>query len=200
MLERKTGSFRTLLALLPSLAALAVLSPAAAAKNSNPEAVLSDAILAPRPAGGEYFGLYLLGKKVGYAFSDISFVPGSKTQVRAVSELMFKASVGKKVSERLHKETRVYAAKPGGRLLSFAIEDRGDGGNQTLQGTATSAGIEVIQKRPGQADQTLHLKATGETIEDADQARVAIRLAHRRRRGNPDRGRRCPGARAAVQQ
>ncbi len=173
MLEPKSGSFRSLRVLLPSLAALAVLS--AAAKNSKPEAELSDAILAPRPAGGEYFGLYLLGKKVGYAFSDVSFVPGSKTQVRAVSELMFKASVGKKVSERFHKETRIYAAKPGGRLLSFAIEDRGDGGNQTLQGTATSAGIEVIQKRPGQADQTLHLKATGETVEDADQARVAIR-------------------------
>src|SRR5260370_40921768 len=114
MSKPKPATFRTLRLLLPSLAALAVLS--AATKNSSPGAALSDAILAPRPAGGEYFGLYLLGKKVGYAFSDVSFVPGSKTQVQAVSELMFKASVGKKVAERFHKETRVYAANPGGRL------------------------------------------------------------------------------------
>src|SRR6266851_4941865 len=131
MLEPKPGSLRTLRLLLPALAALAVLS--AASKNSNPGAALSDAILAPRPAGGEYFGLYLLGKKVGYAFSDVSFVPGSKTQVQAVSELMFKASVGKKVSERFHKVTTL-SAKENVPIDAF-VTDKGEMLEMTLSST-----------------------------------------------------------------
>src|SRR6266852_5097417 len=134
----------------------------------------SDALLAPRPKGGEYFGLYLMNKKVGYAFNDISIEPRSPDRARAVSEFFLKANVANKVSERTHREVRVYEAKPGGRLLSFVIEDKGDGGDQRLEGTATPQGVRVVRKRPGQPSQTLNLLASKETIEDADQPRVSV--------------------------
>lgn len=151
--------------------ALVVASTAAAA--AAPEE-LSDALKAMRPAHGEYFGLYLMDKKIGYVFSDLSLLPGSPKKARSVSKFVFKANVGNKLSERQHQEVRTYEAKPGGRLLHFTVEDSGDGGNQVLEGTATRDGIRVVRKRPGQPQQILNLPASQETIEDADQARVAV--------------------------
>src|SRR5258708_833743 len=139
-----------------------------------PKAQLSDALKAARPKGGEHFGLYLLDKKVGYAFNDLSLANGTTDKAKAVSEFFFRANVGDKVSERRHTEVRLYEAKPGGRLLSFTIEDKGDGGEQRLEGEARPDGIRVVRKRPGRAVETLNLPATGETIEDADQPRVAV--------------------------
>jgi hypothetical protein len=134
----------------------------------------SDALLAPRPAGGEYFGLYLMGKKVGYIFTDLAPVPQAPDRVQSINQFFFKANVGSKVSERQHREIRIYEAKPGGKLLSFTIDQKGDGGNQLLEGTASAGGVKVIRKRPGMADESLTLKPTQETVEDADQARVAL--------------------------
>jgi transglutaminase-like putative cysteine protease len=148
------------------------IAPQAAAPSDAPP--LSDVVRAPRPKGGEYFGLYLLDKKVGYAFNDLTSVPGRKDQVRAVSNFVFRATVGNKVAERIHNETRIYESKPGGRLLSFVVEDQGDGGNQTFKGTALPDGIRVVQSRPGQPDQIRKLPPTTEMVEDADQARVAV--------------------------
>src|SRR4051812_32801468 len=101
---------------------------------------LSDAVRAQRPKGGEYFGLYLIDKKVGYVFTDLSPAPGDPSKVRAVTEMVFKASFGDKTAERRHKEVRVYESKPGGRLLTFTVEQSGDGGKQTLIGTSTPNG------------------------------------------------------------
>jgi len=152
------------------LGALA-LAPGAA---SGPSAPISDALKAARPKGGEHFGLYLLDKKVGYAFNDLALAPGTTDKARAISEFYFRANVGEKVSERRHSEERLYEAKPGGRLLSFTIEDKGDGGDQTLIGEAKPDGLRVQRKRPGQAVETLSLPPAKETIEDADQPRVAV--------------------------
>jgi hypothetical protein len=142
-----------------------------AALDAHPE--LSDALKAPRPQGGEYFGLYLLDKKVGYAFNDMALVRGTP-KAKAVSEFFFRANVGDKISERHHTEVRFYEAKPGGRLLSFTVEDKGDGGDQRLEGEVKPDGIRVARRRPGLATETLILPPTGETIEDADQPRVAV--------------------------
>src|SRR5262249_10502991 len=101
-------------------------------------------------------------------------VPGRNDHVRAVSNFVFRASVGNKIAERIHNETRIYEAKPKGRLISFVVEDRGDGGNQTFEGTAAPEGVRGVQKRPAQPDQRHKLPPTPETVEDADQARVAI--------------------------
>ena len=152
--------------------------PAAEGAKSAPArvapAVVSDVVKAPRPAGGEYFGLYLMDKKVGYIFTDLSPAAGRPGEVQAVSEFVFKATVGTKVSERTHREVRVYESRPKGRLLSFIIESHGDGGEERLEATAEDHGLKVVRKRPGQADQVLNLPASTERVEDADQARVAL--------------------------
>jgi hypothetical protein len=105
-------------------------------------APLSDALRARRPAGGEWFGVYLVDKKVGWYFTDLALVPGKSTQARYVAELVFKAKAGQASVDRQHREERVYESRPGGRLLSFVFEDKGDGGTQTLLGKATQGSSE----------------------------------------------------------
>jgi hypothetical protein len=158
----------------PALAQQPSTPPPAKAPAAKAPATVSDVLKAPRPKGGEYLGLYLVDKKVGYLFSDVSSVPGRKDRVRSISQLYFKAQVGTRLSERSHREERIYEAKPGGRLLSFTVEQRGDGGEQTLVGTATPQGLSVVRKRPGVPDETLTVAGTDERVEDADQARVAL--------------------------
>lgn len=155
-------AFRVLLASL-------VLSLAAVAQP------LSDVVQVPRPAGGEYMGLYLKGQKVGYMFSNVTLAADQKT-ITSVMELQFKAKVGPtSVSERVMRETRVYEAKPGGKLLSFVMEQKGDGGDQRLEGTALADGLRVVRKKPGVANEVRMLPPSRETVEDADQARVALK-------------------------
>ncbi|WP_425437638.1 transglutaminase-like domain-containing protein [Melittangium boletus] len=152
--------------------------PARSAEVSAPSAqapgALSDVVKARRPQGGEYLGLYLVDKKVGYLFTDLGVIPGREDRVRSINELHFKANVGSRLSERIHREERIYEARPGGRLLAFTIEQRGDGGTQTLVGNVTPSGISVVRKRPGLADETVSLPATKEVVEDADPVRVAL--------------------------
>jgi hypothetical protein len=134
---------------------------------------LSDVLRTPRPAGGEYFGLYLVDKKVGWYFTDVQLVSG-RPEVRSVADFVFKAVVGNNTAERRHKEERIYESRPGGHLLSFVIKDEGDGGNQVLTGHATGTGFSVKRHRPGQADETFTIPPVEETVEDADQLRVAL--------------------------
>jgi len=136
-----------------------------------PAAKLSDVLRVQRPAGGEYMGLYLMGKKVGYLYSSVK-QDGDK--VVAVNEIHFRAQVGARTSERNMKETRTYDAKPGGRLLSFVVEQQGDGGDQVLEATTSPTGIRVLRKRPDMPNETLSVKPSHEVAEDADQARVAL--------------------------
>ena len=56
-----------------------LISLSVAAAGPTPKGPLSDALKVPRPQGGENFGLYLLNKKVGYAFNDLSLVLGRLT-------------------------------------------------------------------------------------------------------------------------
>ncbi|WP_434382996.1 transglutaminase-like domain-containing protein [Melittangium boletus] len=155
-----------------------VSAPAAPAKAAAPSPPapggVSDVVKARRPQGGEYLGLYLVDKKVGYLFTDVGLIPDRADRVRAISELHFKANVGSRLSERTHREERIYEAHPGGRLVAFTIEQRGDGGTQTLVGTITPSGVSVVRKRPGLADETVSLPPTAEVVEDADPARVAL--------------------------
>lgn len=156
----------------------------------------SEVLRVPRPQGGEYFGLYLVDKKVGWYFTDLTPVPG-KPQVRSVADFVFRAMVGNNIAERRHHEERIYESKPRGKLLSFVIKDVGDGGNQvltgkaiprspmvwlgwrpvsrwTLGGSPPPAGFVVKRQRPGQADDSFTLPPVEETVEDSDQLRVAL--------------------------
>ena len=162
--------------LLPALlvaGALPALADAPSPERGMVRPALSDVLRAPRPPGGEYFGLYLVDKKVGWYFTDLQPVPG-RPEVRSVADFVFKAVVGNSTAERRHHEERVYDSRPGGRLLSFVIKDEGDGGNQLLTGKVTPTGFAVKRHRPGQADDAFNLPPVEETVEDADQLRVAL--------------------------
>ncbi len=179
---RKLSTLVTLCAALSGTAPALAQAPAAAPKKApaaqkapaKASSGVSDALLARRPKGGEYLGLYLMDKKVGYLFFDLAPVAGQPQQVRAVKEMSFQATVGTRESKRLYREERVYETKPGGRLLSFVIQQRGDGGDQTLEGTQTPEGLRVVRKRPGVPDEVLQRPTSKETVEDADPERVAL--------------------------
>jgi hypothetical protein len=154
---------------------LVLLCTSLGAAESAKAPALSDAITAKRPIEGEYMGLYLMGKKVGYLFTNVKFAAGRTDQVVAVNEFVFKATVGTKVAQRTMKETRVYESKPGGKLLSFTVESGGDGGDQMLEATNTPTGMRVLRKRPNLPNEVLNRKPSAEQVEDADQARVALK-------------------------
>lgn len=139
------------------------------------EQPLSDVVKVPRPEKGEYMGLYLKGQKIGYMFSNVTLSPG-KDSIVSVNEMHFKAKVGANaISDRVMKETRVYEAKPNGRLLTFVMEQKGDGGDQLLEGTALPTGVRVVRKKEGQPNEVRMLPPSKEVVEDADQARVALK-------------------------
>ncbi|MBX7115960.1 MAG: transglutaminase-like domain-containing protein [Myxococcaceae bacterium] len=139
-----------------------------------PAGPTSDVLKAPRPAEGEYLGLYLMGKKVGYMFQKTGRSAANPQQVEQVTEVMFRAGVGDRVSQRYQKETKTYEAKPGGRMIKFVSEKKGDGGDERLEATETPTGVRVLRSRPGQPNEVLTVKPSKETVEDADQARVAL--------------------------
>src|SRR5450755_196020 len=79
-----------------------------------PSAPLSDALKVRRPPGGEWFGVYLVDKKVGWFFTDLALVPGKPNRARFIQELVFKAVAGETAVERHHREERIYESGPGG--------------------------------------------------------------------------------------
>ncbi|MBE2251087.1 MAG: transglutaminase domain-containing protein [Myxococcus sp.] len=154
-----------------ALLALCAFTTLAFAEKSAP---LSDAVTAQRPKEGEYFGVYLSNQKVGWMFTLVSR-NAAGDQVTSLNELHFKAKVGTRVSERVMKETKVFEARPNGKLLALRLEQRGDGGDQTLDGLVTKEGLKITRTRPGMKDEALLLPAPREVVEDADQARVALK-------------------------
>jgi hypothetical protein len=153
--------------------ALLVLLASAAFAQKAPQP-LSDTLTVQRPKDGEYFGVYLSNQKVGWMFTSIKLNAAGDAAI-SVNELHFKAKVGTRVSERVMKETKVFEARPGGRLLSLKLEQQGDGGDQVLDGLVTKEGLKIIRTRPGMKDETLLLPTPKEVVEDADQARVALK-------------------------
>jgi hypothetical protein len=137
-------------------------------------AAISDLMKVPRPAGGEYFGLYLKGQKVGYMYSSVT-LSADKATITARNEIHFKAKVDAASVERHMVETKVFESRPGGRLLSFVADAKGDGGDQVLEGNSTATGFSIIRKRPGKPNELLTIKPSREIVEDADQARIALK-------------------------
>ncbi|MCA3016951.1 MAG: transglutaminase domain-containing protein, partial [Myxococcaceae bacterium] len=163
------GSVRSLMRC--ALFCLVVVAAPALAQKGPP---LSDAVTVARPPEGEFFGVYLQNQKVGWMFSQVKLNQAGD-QLVAVNELHFLAKVGTRITDRMMKETKVFEAKPGGKLLSLRLEQKGDGGDQILDGLSTKQGLKVIRTRPGKPDETLLLPAPKEVAEDADQVRVALK-------------------------
>jgi hypothetical protein len=166
------------LALLAVLLAAQPLSAAHARSPAGPPNVLT----VRRPAGPEWFGLYLMGKKAGWSSMEVRreqrqgvdvLVARSETALRAT--LSMPGSEGKSV-ERQQIDEKVYQARPGGRLLSFRSERRGDGGARTVEGTCTQKGCTARLTAEGSPPKTLTLPPIAETAEQADAPRLAAAL------------------------
>ncbi len=125
-----------------------------------------------RPTEGEWMGVYLLGKKAGYSFSKISLEHGKpESRLIALEDTTLRATVGTKTVSRRIMETKTYAAKPGGTLLSLATLFEGDGGDYTLVATFDAKGTHLVRTPKGGVSEKIELPAVREPVEAADLAR-----------------------------
>lgn len=143
----------------------------ASARVTSPGGV--DALSLRRPAGPEWFGLYLMGKKAGWTRVELRREPrDGREVVVAGSETLLQATVGdKQVSRRLTEE-RVYEARPAGRLLTFRAEWSGDGGDRTVTGRCAPSGCTARISGDG-ATREKDLGAVVETLDQAEGVRLA---------------------------
>jgi hypothetical protein len=157
-----------LVALLGAAAAAAP-HPAAPAAATGLPRILS----VPRPKGGEWMGLYVLGKKAGWAFSDLRVgeYEGQKVIV-STSRVTLKASVGGADMQRDVLDERYYELKDGGRLLALRQEKHGDGGEEVLIVRCAPDACELKRLRPDVPDETRKLLPSGETVEHSDAPRL----------------------------
>lgn len=155
--------------------------PAAAQKTVTGE--VPKILKLPRPAGGEWLGLYILGKKAGYAFIDLKEGELDGTPaIHATSVVSIAAEVGGTPTQRTIRDERFYERKDGGRLLGFRIEHAGDGGNEVLVGRCTPKEIALTRKRPGKKDEQRTLAPSKEVLEEADAPRE-VAVTRERREG-----------------
>jgi hypothetical protein len=145
------------------------------AKVSTPAGI--DALSVRRPAGPEWFGLYLMGKKAGWTRTEVRREQrDGREVVLASSETLVQATVGDRTVTRRVAEERVYEARPAGRLLTFRAEWAGDGGNRTVAGRCSPSGCSALVSGDGSAQE----KDLGTVVETLDQAE-GVRLAAARR-------------------
>ncbi len=155
-----------------TLAALLLTFTAAAAPVAAPAPRL-EVLAAPRPVGGEWHGLLLMGQKAGWSFGDLveesyEGVPA----VRSTSKVVLKLTVAGKVVERSVEDDRWYEKKPGGRLLGFLGVRRGDGGDRRIEGRCDLQKCTIRFRQPaGEETRTVPLPA--ERVDDADPTRLA---------------------------
>ena len=134
---------------------------------------LPDALTVQRPAGPEWFGLYLVGKKAGWTSSEIRReLRDGRDQVVGRTETVIRATVGGKDVERRQEEERVWEARPGGRLLSFRAVWAGDGGDRTVTGTCERTTCKAVLAA-GASREERTIEGVRETVELADGARLA---------------------------
>ena len=138
-----------------------------AARMSAPGTV--DALSLQRPAAPEWFGLYLLGKKAGWARTEqVRQERDGRDVVVLTSEGLISATVGDRTVSRRVLEERTYEARAAGRLLAFRGEWSGDGGARLVTGTCTLSGCQArVGDGPPRA-----LGAVAETLDLAEGERL----------------------------
>ena len=180
-LSKRSHLVRTLaLSLAAALAAAAAIAPPSFAEPAAAVAARSPAspasAVTPREArleralqvGDEWFGLYVLGQKAGTMFQGArrGEFEGRPVLIASYSTLLNAAIGGKKVMREVKGE-RLYALDGEGPLLAFREERIGDGGDETLTGRCTPAGVELTRQAKGGAAQVHRFPATRENLDDA---------------------------------
>ncbi len=165
------------LALAAALAvALAPAGPGAApapAPRPAPKVRDPDVLTLARPKGPEWFGIYLLGKKTGWARMEVARESrGGRPVLLARQETVVQVTLGDRVVRRAQKDEKVYEARPGGRLLEYRSERRGDGGDRTLTLTCAPDGCRAAIQAEG-GEEVRQVPPPGETVEQADPFRLA---------------------------
>jgi len=159
---------KTALLLAALLAAPGAAPSAPAVKKKGP-----DVLTVRRPAGPEWFGLYLVGKKAGWSRMEVRREQrGGKKVLVARQEALLQAMVGERSVERRQRDEKVYEARPGGRLLSFTSEREGDGGNRRMEMSCVRERCAAtFSSDDGPAARREIV--TAETVEQADPFRLA---------------------------
>lgn len=138
---------------------------------------LPEVLRLQRPKGGEWMGLYLQGKKAGWAFTDVTQGQwNGQPAIQAVSDVALSATIGGAKTERKVHEVRYYELKDAGRLLAVEIDKTGDGGEEHIRGVTKGDKLELTITHPGRAPEVKTMPASGETAEQADAPRLV--LAH----------------------
>jgi hypothetical protein len=137
-----------------------------------------------RPAGGEWLGIYLLGHKAGYEFSQIKTGEDhGRKVVIAIEDTTIRANQGGATVSRRVREVKTYVAKPHGALLSMEALHEGDGGNMAISIRFDAKGGHATRTPAEGAAEHLELPPTRDVVENADLMRLAA-SRHRRAEGD----------------
>ncbi len=160
-------------ALLAALA-LSLAAPSAAERAaSRGDAAAPTVLTIPRPSSPEWFGVYLLGKKAGFSWAQVSVETRRGRRVLvARTESTISATVGTRTVKRSQSDEKAYEDRPGGRLLEFRSRREGDGGDRSVEGRCTPQGCVAVLISQGQREER-QLPPVAETAEQADAARLA---------------------------
>lgn len=128
----------------------------------------------PRPAGPEWFGLYLAGNKVGHlqTWVGVETRDGAPVLVaRHVATLS--ARVRGRPAERTEVSEKIYEPAPHGRLLAFSRNGTGDGEDVRVEGRCAGGGECTVVVVADGYSETRELRRIDETAEQADAGRLA---------------------------
>jgi transglutaminase-like putative cysteine protease len=142
-----------------------------------------EALHLKRPHAGEWLGIYLLGHKAGYEFSQVkSGVNRGKKVVIGIEDTTIRANQGGAVVSRRVREVKTYAARPHGPLLSMEALHEGDGGDMAISIRFDAAGGHVTRTPAHGAPEHLELPPTRDTVDNVDLVRESA-ARHRRFEG-----------------
>jgi hypothetical protein len=167
------------LALLLPLSACPEQRPLPQPRSRAPQGALAagaggvDVLTVERPAGPEWFGLYLVGKKAGWTRVELTReIKDGRDVLVGRGETLIRATVGGREVERRQEEERIYEARPGGRLLSFRAAWSGDGGSRTVSGTCERTVCKAVLEAGGAREERT-VEGVRDTADLADGARLA---------------------------
>jgi len=142
-----------------------------------------EALHLKRPLAGEWLGIYLLGHKAGYEFSQLKVGEsrGEKVVI-AIEDTTIRANQGGAVVSRRVREVKTYAAGSHGPLLSMEALHEGDGGDMAISIRFDAAGGHVTRTPAHGAAEHLELPPTRDTVDNADLVRLSA-ARHRRFEG-----------------